>query len=156
MAPRYRILIAVAAGLLALPIVLCAALLVLGNTDYGRRLIERSTARLTDGGVMLQGLAGRFPDRLRLSRLELRDPQGLWLTADELQLDWWPLPLIRRHARVDLLQLARLHIERAPAYPPRNPPSPSSGLWLQRLRVDNLDIQRLELGAPLAGNAGAL
>ena len=55
MAPRYRILIAVAAGLLALPIVLCAALLVLGNTDRGRRLIEHSTERLTNGQVSLQG-----------------------------------------------------------------------------------------------------
>src|ERR1700722_10772397 len=151
MVRHYRILIAVAALLVGLPVVLGTAVLVLANTDYGRRLIESDTARLTDGGVVLQGLAGRFPGRLRLARLELRDPQGLWLEADELQLNWWPLPLIRRHARVDLLQLARLHIERAPAYPPRNPPSPSSGLWLQRLRVDNLDIQRLELGAPLAG-----
>ncbi|MFI4866602.1 MAG: translocation/assembly module TamB domain-containing protein [Steroidobacterales bacterium] len=156
MARRYRILIWLAAGLLSLPLVLVAVLLVVGNTDGGRRLIEHSTGRLTDGGVVLQGLAGRFPDRLRLSRLELRDPQGLWLTADELQLDWWPLPLLRRHARVDLLQVARVHIERAPVYPPRNPPSPSSGLWLHRLRVDKLDIQRLELGAPLAGNAVAL
>jgi translocation and assembly module TamB len=156
MARRYRILIAAAALLLGLPIVLCMAVLVLANTDYGRRLIESNTARLTDGGVLLQGLAGRFPDRLRLARLELRDPQGLWLEADELQLNWWPLPLIRRHARVDLLQAARLHIERAPAYPARVPPRPSSGLWLRRLRVDKLDIQRLELGAALAGNAVAL
>src|ERR1700691_6135284 len=156
MARRYRILIGLGAGLLALPIVLCAALLVLGNTDYGRRLIERSTARLTDGGVMLQGLAGRFPDRMRLSRLELRDPQGLWLTADELQLDWGPLPVIRRRARIDVLQAARVSIDRAPAYPSRNPPSKSSGLWLHRLRVDRLEVQRLELGAPLVGNAVAL
>jgi translocation and assembly module TamB len=156
MARRYRILIWLAAGLLSLPLLLVTVLLAVCNTDGGRRLIERSTERLTDGGVVLQGLAGRFPDRLRLARLELRDPQGLWLEADELQLNWWPLPLIRRHARVDLLQVARVHIERAPAYPPRNPSSPSSGLWLHRLRVDNLDIQRLELGAPLAGNTVAL
>jgi translocation and assembly module TamB len=156
MARRYRILIGLAAGLLSLPLLLCAALLVLGNTDRGRRLIEHGTERLTDGGVVLQGLAGRFPDRLRLSRLELRDPQGLWLTADELQLNWWPLPLIRRHARIDLLQAARIAIDRAPAYPSRNPPSQSSGLWLHRLRVDRLDVQRLELGAALVGNAVAL
>ena len=77
MARRYRILIGLAAGLLSLPLWLCAALLVLGNTDRGRRLIEHGTERLTDGGVVLQGLAGRFPDRLRLSRLELRDPRRL-------------------------------------------------------------------------------
>jgi translocation and assembly module TamB len=156
MAPRYRILIAVAAGLLALPIVLCAALLVLGNTDRGRRLIEHSTERLSGGQVSLQGLAGRFPDQLRLARLQLRDPQGLWLEADELQLNWSPLPLIRRQARVALLQAARVAMERAPAYPSPTPPSPSSGIWLHGLSLDRLDVQRLELGAPLVGNAVAL
>ena len=156
MARRYRMLIGLAAVLLALPIVLCIALLVLGNTDHGRRLIERSTERLSGGQVLLQGLAGRFPDQLRLSRLQLRDPQGLWLTAEELRLDWSPLPLIRRHARVALLQAARVALERAPAYPSREPPSTSSGLWLHRLRVDRLDVQRLELGAPLTGDPVAL
>ena len=36
------------------------------------------------------------------------------------------------------------------------PPNPSSGLWLRRVRVDRLDVQRLELGAPLAASAVAL
>ena len=156
MARRYRRLIAAAAVLLSLPMVLCAALLVLANTDRGRGLIEHYTEQLSGGQVLLQGLAGRFPDRLRLARLQLRDPQGLWLTAEQVQLNWWPVPLIRRHGRVDLLQVARLAIDRAPAYTPRNPPRPSSGLWLHRLRVDRLDVQRLELGAPLVGNAVAL
>ncbi len=156
MARKYRMLIAAAAVLLSLPILLCAALLVLANTDRGRRLIEHYTEQASGGQVLLQGLAGRFPDRLRLARLQLRDPQGLWLTAEQVQLNWWPVPLIRRHGRIELLQAARIAIDRAPAYAARNPPSPSSGLWLHRLRVDRLDVQRLELGAPLVGNAVAL
>jgi translocation and assembly module TamB len=156
MARRYRILIAVAAVLLSLPILLCAALLVLGNSDRGRRLIEHSTERLSGGQVLLQGLAGRFPDQLRLSRLQLRDPQGLWLEADELQVNWSPLPLIRRQGRVALLQAARVAVARVPAYPARTPSRNSDGIWLRALRVDRLDVQRLELGAPLVGNAVAL
>ena len=156
MARRYRILIGAAAVLLSLPIVLCAALLLLGNTDRGRRLIEHYTEQLSGGQVQLQGLAGRFPDQLRLARLELRDPKGLWLTAEDVQLNWWPLPLLRHHVRADVLQAARIAIDRAPAYAPRNPPNPSSGLWLRRVRVDRLDVQRLELGAALVGNPVAL
>jgi translocation and assembly module TamB len=156
MARRYRILAAAAAVLLGLPVLLCAALMVIGNTDAGRRLIERTTERLTGGEVLLQGLAGRFPDQLSLSHLRLKDPQGPWLTVDDLRLDWSPLPLLRRHARIALLQAARVAVQRAPAYPPRLPPRPSSELWLHRLRVDRLDVQRLELGAPLVGNAVAL
>jgi translocation and assembly module TamB len=156
MARRYRMLIIAAGVLLSLPILLCAALLVVANTDRGQRLIEHYTAQLSGGGVLLQGLAGRFPGRLYLARLELRDPQGLWLTAEQVQLDWWPLPLLRGHIRADMLQAARIAIDRAPAYTPSNPPNPSSSLWLRRVRVDRLDVQRLELGAPLVGKAVAL
>jgi translocation and assembly module TamB len=156
MARRYRLLIAIVAAVLALPIVLCAALLLLGNTDRGRRLIEHSTERLSGGAVLLQGLAGRFPDRLRLARLELRDPQGAWLTAEELQLNWSPLPLLRRHAQVALLLASSVAVARAPAYPQRSPPSKPGGLWLRALRVERLDVQRLELGASLVGDAVAL
>jgi translocation and assembly module TamB len=156
MARRYRMLIIAAGVLLSLPILLCAALLVVANTNRGQRLIEHYTAQLSGGGVLLQGLAGRFPGRLQLARLQLRDPQGLWLTAEQVQLDWWPLPLLRGHVRADLLQVARVAIDRAPAYAPSNPPNPSSSLWLRRVRVDRLDVQRLELGAPLVGKAVAL
>ena len=156
MARRYRILIIIAAVLVALPIVLCAALLVLGNTDSGRRLIEHSTDRLTSGGVLLQGLSGRFPDQLRLARLQLRDPQGLWLEADDIQLDWSPLPMIRRHLSATLLQAARVAIERAPAYTSHTPPSDTIDFWLRALKVERFDVERFELGAPLVGNAVAL
>ncbi len=156
MARRYRMLIIAASVLLSLPILLCAALLVLANTNRGQRLIEHYTAQLSGGGVLLQGLAGRFPGRLYLARLELRDPKGLWLTAEQVQLDWWPLPLLRGHIRADMLQAARIAIDRAPAYTPSNPPNPSSSLWLRRVRVDRLDVPRLELGAPLVGKAVAL
>ena len=156
MARPHRVLMLVAVALVALPIVLCAALLLLANTDRGRRLIERSTERLSGGTVLLQGLAGRFPDRLRLSRLQLTDPQGVWLTADDLQLDWSPLPLIGRHARIDELRAARVSLPRAPTYPPPATPRPDSGWWLHALRIDRLDVQRLELGAALSGSAVAL
>jgi translocation and assembly module TamB len=156
MARTHRVLMLVVAVLVALPILLCAALLLLANTDPGRRLIERSTERLTGGSVLLQGLAGRFPDRLSLSHLELRDPQGVWLKADDLQAGWSPLPLIDRHLHIDALSAARVSIARAPAYAPPATPRKDSGWWLHALRVDRLDAARVELGAALAGSAVAL
>ena len=36
------------------------------------------------------GLHGRFPDRLRLQHLEVRDANGAWLLADDVALDWSP------------------------------------------------------------------
>ena len=73
-----------------------------------------------------------------------------------MQLNWWPVPLIRRHGRIELLQAARIAVIVRQRMQRATRRSPSSGLWLRRLRVDRLDVQRLELGAPLVGNAVAL
>lgn len=149
---RYRITLALLATPVALTALLLAVLLALGNTEGGRRFIESSTARLSGGTVRLQGLAGRFPDQLRLAQLRLGDPQGVWLEVDDLQLRWSPLRLWSRQGQIELLQAARVSVARAPAYASRKQPRKSQGLWLRGLEIDRLEVARLELGAPLVGN----
>jgi translocation and assembly module TamB len=146
--------VALLSVLVGLPLMLAAALLVIGNTADGQRLIERTTERLTHGQVRLQGLSGRFPDRLHLSALDLRDAGGLWLHAEDLQLDTMPLELLSREARIDLLHAGQLDVLRSPNYGPSapRPKRSSGGLWFREIRLDRLDVPRLELGAPLAGS----
>lgn len=153
---RNRILAVVAGVMIALPLVLVCALLIIANVDGGRRLLERTTERLSGGGVQLQGLAGRFPDQLQLAHLTLADTQGIWLQADDIRIDSSPLALLHKEARVELLHAGRLQIARAPQYASSQPKSSSGGLWFHELRLDQLDLQRVELGAPLAGEAVAL
>jgi hypothetical protein len=64
------------AAVVAIPVLLLAA----GNLDPGRHLIERLTPTLTGGTIEIAGLAGRFPDALRVARVELHDPDGAYLT----------------------------------------------------------------------------
>jgi translocation and assembly module TamB len=134
-------------------------LLVVGNTRSGRQFIERTTGQLTHGQVQLQGLAGRFPDRLRVDHLLLKDNQGLWLQADELQLDSSPLELLGKVARVDLLHAGKLSIPRAPDYGPQ---SQALAELLRRHVVSRVasgstgSATRVELGAALAGAPVAL
>jgi translocation and assembly module TamB len=158
MSRRQRIIVVAGLSfLLGLPLALIGSLFVLGNVDSGRRLIEHTVGRLSSGRVRLDGLAGRFPDHLQLAHLEVRDLQGPWLQADAIELDSSPLALIHREARVDLLHAARLSILRAPDYgPSKSTKSSSNELWFHALRVDRLDVERLELGAPLVGDAVAL
>ena len=61
-----RIGLSVLGVVVLLPLLLLFALMIIGNTDSGRRFIEHTTSDLTHDQVILQGLAGRFPDRLRL------------------------------------------------------------------------------------------
>ena len=73
-------------ALAALPVLL----LIVVNTPPGRQALVWLTPRLTGDTVRLAGIAGRFPDALRVARVELRDPQGAYATVDDLALDWSP------------------------------------------------------------------
>ena len=75
------------AVLACLPLLVAMLVLVAANTQAGREWVERTVPMLTAGETSLVGFSGRFPDQLRLARLELRDAGGLWLAADDLVVD---------------------------------------------------------------------
>jgi translocation and assembly module TamB len=134
-------------------VVLVGALLIAGNTDSGRALIERVTYRLTAGSVRLSGLGGSFPSRLTLRELQLVDGQGVWLTAEQLAVHWSPLQLLTRRIRVEDLQVARLHMERTPI---SDHPGSGGTVSIPHIEVAQLSIDVLELGAPLVGTPATL
>ena len=163
--PRSRALriAAWAAGLLiglplALVALLLAVILVGANTGAGRRLIERQAGALTGGLVGIQGLGGRFPDALTVARITVNDSHGTWLSIDRLVLDWSPLRLLTgtvhvELARADLIDAARLPVPAPNAKPaPPKRPGEKSGLHLGIL-IDRLRVDRLAVGAPVAGTA---
>ncbi len=144
------------AVLLAIPVLVVATILVAANTNPGRRLIEREANALTGGTVVLQGLGGRFPDRLRLAHAELRDADGVWVSLDRLALDWSPLRLVSRDAWIDRLDVDALRVDRLPAPSPAKPDQPTkSGSFTLPVRVDvqALHVLRLTLGKAVAGVA---
>ena len=139
--------------LIAVPVLLIAAVLIAANTDPGRHLIETLTPQLTGGAVRIQGLAGRFPDAIRIQRLEVADDTGVWLTVTDASLDWRPRRLIGGRAEIDRLDAAAVAVHRLPA------PSESSGSTTYPVRsvaLRRLHVARLEIGAALAGQAAVL
>ncbi len=151
-----RILLIVLAVIVAIPVLLVAVVLLLANIGPGRALIESQVASLTGDAVRIAGGGGRFPDALRLAHLELRDKDGTYASVDGLALDWSPLRLIGREALIDRLSathvdFARLPVASAPAS------KSSSGFNLPvSVTVRQLAVDRLDLGAPLAGKPVAL
>ncbi|HEX4023556.1 MAG TPA: translocation/assembly module TamB domain-containing protein [Steroidobacteraceae bacterium] len=145
-------------AMIAVIVVLAGALMLIANTDAGRGLIERGVARASHGQVLLQGLSGRFPDHLRLRQLSLSDPQGQWLQADELALDWSALQLLERRAHLQRLTAASVVVQRRPAYTGgRDRRHGGSALHLPVVvQIDQLLLPRLRLGAALAGSPVAL
>ena len=133
------------AGLLALS---TALVLVAGNTDPGRAMIERITAQVTGGMVQLSGLGGSFPTRLTLRHLELTDKQGVWLTADAIALTWTPLALLERRISVDRLDVAHVDMERTP-----HSSGGGGNASVPHIEVRRFDLGDVRLGAELAGRA---
>ncbi len=153
-----RILGWVLGVLILVPIFAVLAAVLLLNVDPGRRLVERLAGQLTSGQVVIAGLAGRFPDALRLAHAEVRDAQGAWLVLDDVALDWSPLALLHREARVDLLTARRVQVPRLPVSQP-GPASPASSQPFSlpvRVSVAAIRIARAEVGAPVAGVAAVL
>ena len=89
-------------------------LLVVVNTPPGRQALAWLTPRVTGDTVRLAGIAGRFPDALRVAQVELRDPQGAYATVEDLALDWSPLQLLHRRIVIDRLEAARIEAMRMP------------------------------------------
>lgn len=143
---------------LALVVLLLAVVLIGANTGPGRRLIERQAASLSGGLVALHGLGGRFPDALKVDRLEIHDTRGVWLAIDHLVLDWSPLRLLALDAHVEQASADRIEVPRLAVPDPNAKPSPparpdqKSGLHLGVL-IDRLHVGRIDLGAPVAGTA---
>lgn len=141
-------------ALVLLLALLVAAVLIAGNTTGGRALIERATARLSDGHVRLSGLSGSFPAAIDLGQLQLSDDRGVWLSAERISLRWSPLALLVRHVTVAQLRLARLDVERRPVSAP--PRRAGTGTSLPRIDVERFSIDTLELGPELAAARAVL
>lgn len=135
------------ASVLLLVVLLVVSVLIAGNTNAGRALLEREVTHFSGGRLRISGLSGTFPQAIHLEHLQLSDAAGPWLTAQQLSLRWSPLALLRRQIRIEELRLALLDIERRPA-------SESSGggqSHVPQIDLQQLTIDRLELGPELAG-----
>ena len=138
---------------LGVPLLLAGALLLALNTGAGQRLAVRLVNREAGATLLLHGLAGRFPDALRLARIELRDRAGTYAVITDAALDWSPWRLVRRDAAIRHLTAAEVSVLRLPV-PAAGASAPSSGSSAAlpvRVDLEALRIDRLSLAAPVAG-----
>ncbi|MBF0157863.1 MAG: hypothetical protein HQL57_11835, partial [Magnetococcales bacterium] len=120
------------------------------------------------GSLVLSGLQGEFPFRVRLAAITFRDAQGPWLEARNLRLAWSLAGITDGLLRVDEAYAERLVIHRSPSggggssspdASAARPDSSREGLirryswWrhLPALRLERFRVEELELGASLIG-----
>ncbi len=143
-------------ALIGVLVVAVAVILIGANTGPGRRFIESEIASLTGGMVDIKGLAGRFPDNLRVHQIQVSDAKGPYVTITDLAIDWSPLKLLQRTALIDRLQADQLEFSRLPVSESKK--TSSGGSFDLPVQVDlrHLHIAKAIIGAPVAGTAASL
>ncbi|WP_139557031.1 translocation/assembly module TamB domain-containing protein [Methylotetracoccus oryzae] len=133
-------------------VLLLTGLLLFLNTAPGLRLIERVTPLLSEGEAAISGLSGRFPDRLRVARIELIDPAGVWGHLDDVALDWSARHLFQGRADIDRLTVGHIVMQRVPEYPEDPEEDNSLPLFFafRELSVARCDLAATVAGAPMS------
>jgi translocation and assembly module TamB len=148
-----RALLAFLTLVVVLPVAAVAVVWIGLNTGAGRQCAVREINKLAGPGVQVAGLGGHFPADVMLRHLALADADGVYATADGLQLRWRPLQIFSRHLDVSVLRAASVDVERAPVAGQNNRSgsNPSFGLPKLRVDVDQLTIGALHVAPSLAG-----
>ncbi|RYH08515.1 translocation/assembly module TamB domain-containing protein [Tropicimonas sp. IMCC6043] len=149
---------------------LLAAPLNAQSEEDGGGFIQRFLQdKLSSAGreVQIRGFEGLLGGQARLRELTIADADGIWLTLRDARLDWSRAALLRGNLLVDTLSAGEIILDRlpAPASPdekalPEAPKAEAPGFALPELpvsiRIDNLAIDRAEIGQAVMGEAATL
>lgn len=131
---------------------LLAALVVL-DSSLGHRLVADRIAAITPGSglrIEIGRIDGSIYGAAKLRDIRVSDPEGVFLTVPEAELDWRPLAWLKTGLDVRLLALHRGVLRRAPRLRPsedRNAPIlPDFDIRIDKLVIDNLTVSQAMAG----------
>ena len=138
--------------LVAAVALLAAALLVL-DSSLGHRLIADRIAAIAPGSglrIEIGRIDGSIYGESSLRDIRVSDPEGVFLTIPEAELDWRPLAWLKTGLDVRLLALHRGMLRRAPRLRPgedKNAPIlPAFDIRVDKLVIDNLTVSEAMAG----------
>ncbi|MBS1303087.1 translocation/assembly module TamB domain-containing protein [Loktanella sp. SALINAS62] len=128
---------------------------------YLTRLIQENLSG-DDRIVDIQGFEGALSSEATVERITVADSEGVWLTLEDVTLDWNRSALLRGRIDVRELSAELIRVDRGPITSAVDdlPDAEAQPFSLPELPVginlDTLDIARIELGEPILGEALAL
>ncbi len=144
--PLKRILIALGVGLFALVAVALIGLQLL-NTGPGQRFLASQLHRIAPKSgltVSVGRLEGSIYSHLIVHDLRLGDPQGIFLVAPRVELDWRAQDLVRRRLHINALTAPTVRWLRLPKLrkvPRTGPILPNIDIYVGRMRLDRVIIE---------------
>ena len=147
--------------LIALVILLVFALRVYITTSSGARFIESQINSRSFGpieGVEVSGLSGDPLSALTIESVEIRDKNGTWARADNIEFKWQPLKFLDKHLYIEDLNVADIDIRRKPVLnetPASDPSSNPLTVTLENFVTPSLNLQEPVIGQPVSARLQA-
>jgi translocation and assembly module TamB len=140
--------------LMTLPLTLVAQ-----EDDKG--FLTRKLEELLSGAgreVTITGFSGALSSQATFDTLTIADDTGIWLTLQDVVLDWNRSALLRGRLEVEELTAARISLPRLPNPDPNAIPSPEAGGFSLpnlpvAIEITKVAIAQVDLGTPVLGEA---
>ncbi|WP_299153379.1 translocation/assembly module TamB domain-containing protein [uncultured Tateyamaria sp.] len=111
--------------------------------------------------VRINGFAGALSSRATIERITVADTEGVWLTLEDVAIQWSRRALLRGAIEIEELQAALIDLPRLPIPVPSEAPAPEAAPFAlpelpASLNIGQMQIARVSLGKPVLGEAAAL
>ncbi len=141
----------VAIILLALAAVAAALAAWLLRLPAGQARLEALLRAQLPESVEIGGLSGRLPFAGRAADVALRDEEGVWLEAEDVEWRIVRRSLLRRELVVRQVDIRRLFIHRAPISPAARNSGEAPDTLIWPFWIQNATVEELHVGAALSG-----
>ncbi|MDQ3077456.1 MAG: translocation/assembly module TamB, partial [Pseudomonadota bacterium] len=134
-----------AALLMALVLLAAIGLVILDTAPGHRFLVDRINKIETATGLRI-GIArieGSIFGETRLRGLTLSDPDGVFLTSPDIQLDWAPLAWLYNSLHIDRIEADRVRLLRLPKLRPSGRDAPILPGF--DIEIGKLEVRRFEV-----------
>ncbi|WP_299655366.1 translocation/assembly module TamB domain-containing protein [uncultured Tateyamaria sp.] len=101
--------------------------------------------------VRIDGFAGALSSRATIDRITIADSEGVWLTLDEVAMQWNRSALFRAAIDIEELRAARIDLSRLPVAAPNEMPAPEAAPFSLPELPASISIGQLELDEVLLG-----
>ncbi len=148
--------------LLALSVVLLGLNAATAQEDDKGFLTRTIQDALSGSGrtVRIDGFRGALSSAASFERMTIADDEGVWLTLEDVVLDWNRSALLRGRLEVENLTAARLDLPRLPVAEKTLPDAEAQPFSLPDLpvsiRIEAFGIDTINLGAPILGQEAQL
>jgi translocation and assembly module TamB len=150
------------AGILSLLLIVGGAMLWLDTASGHRFLVSRITRIAPESGLKIEvgRIDGSIYSKATLHDLRLSDPTGVFFTAPQVALDWWPFAWLYNRLDIDRLAMPTATLHKLPKLRPtkqQGPILPDFDIRLMEFSVDRLTVAKAITGkervATLKGDA---